>query len=698
MKLFLKLLPWALLAFFASDPIAVLAPKKDGEFHTREFGRLPVLMNGRIQPFDSVARNSLLQIRSTADVPLEMVPSWKFWHHPKKLKSTDWLLEVMFRPEQADERPIFLIHHPDLLSQLELQNKGIEKSGLRYYTFNQLKPLLSVIWEQGTQAREIKEESQRTPFQKQVIKLQNAIFVYRSLQDSVRPPIWDDFAKGLLDFETAMPAGVAALQAREAGKEFNEQDFNRFAEVAMTAMKLKDDPNAGQSYPLVVPPENPDQTRDDWRNVWAGLMDSVRARQIYPPIKFLATIATAYAGQNASQFNAALDQYKAWLGDKFARELKKGRQEFFFNDTKPFLHAMVIYGGALVFALVAVLIFSLTPGVAEALRRSALYLIILAFVVHTFGLGFRMYLEGRPPVTNLYSSAIFIGWGAVVLGVFLEYVYRLGIGNLVASLTGLITLLIAHNLALGGDTMEMLRAVLDTNFWLATHVVVVTLGYASTFVAGLLAIIYIFLGLLTPMLSQKVGKRGMAALTATGAAVGGVVGAVAAGTVAAVAARRPNEMTIGNALSKMVYAIICFATLFSFTGTVLGGIWADQSWGRFWGWDPKENGALIIVLWNATILHARWGGIVRERGIMNMAVVGNIVTSFSWFGVNLLGIGLHSYGFTDSGLFWLTLFIGSQLLVMALGLLPKNMWRSFQVPAVALDGGSKAPTPAPAGV
>ena len=124
----------------------------------------------------------------------------------------------------------------------------------------------------------------------------------------------------------------------------------------------------------------------------------------------------------------------------------------------------------------------------------------------------------------------------------------------------------------------------------------------------------------------------------------------------------------------MVYAIICFATLFSFVGTILGGIWADQSWGRFWGWDPKENGALLIVIWNAVILHARWGGLVRERGIMNLAVVGNIVTSFSWFGVNMLGIGLHSYGFMDSAFWALAAFIATQLLLIGLCLLPRRFW------------------------
>src|SRR6185503_9411880 len=116
-----------------------------------------------------------------------------------------------------------------------------------------------------------------------------------------------------------------------------------------------------------------------------------------------------------------------------------------------------------------------------------------------------MVLEGRPPVTNLYSSAIFIGWGAMLLGLVLERLFRAGLGNLVAAFAGFITLVIAHNLALTEDTMQMLQAVLDTNFWLATHVTIVTLGYASTFVAGLLGIAYITLGVFTPLLREKFG-------------------------------------------------------------------------------------------------------------------------------------------------------------------------------------------------
>jgi ABC-type transport system involved in cytochrome c biogenesis permease subunit len=184
----------------------------------------------------------------------------------------------------------------------------------------------------------------------------------------------------------------------------------------------------------------------------------------------------------------------------------------------------------------------------------------------------------------------------------------------------------------------MMRAVLDSNFWLATHVVVVTAGYSATFLAGFLAMIYIVRGVFTRSLDK--------------------------GTA--------------DALARMVYGIVCFATLFSFTGTVLGGIWADQSWGRFWGWDPKENGALIIVIWNAVILHARWGGMVKQRGLMALAIFGNIVTSWSWFGTNMLGVGLHSYGFTDAAFLALSGFVASQLLLIGIANLPLEKWRSFR--------------------
>jgi hypothetical protein len=126
-------------------------------------------------------------------------------------------------------------------------------------------------------------------------------------------------------------------------------------------------------------------------------------------------------------------------------------------------------------------------------------------------------------------------------------------------------------------------------------------------------------------------------------------------------------------LSRMIYGTLCFAILFSFVGTVLGGLWADDSWGRFWGWDPKENGALIIVLYNALVLHARWGAMVKGRGLATLAIGGNIVTAWSWFGVNELGVGLHAYGASERATaLWLLAFAVTQLVLIAFGLMPRR--------------------------
>jgi len=267
---------------------------------------------------------------------------------------------------------------------------------------------------------------------------------------------------------------------------------------------------------------------------------------------------------------------------------------------------------------------------AEGLRSSAVALMIAALLVHTIAIVFRIYLQERPPVTNLYSSAVFVGWAAVLIGLFLEHIYRIGVAVLGAASVGFATLVIAHNLGSDGDTMQMMQAVLDSNFWLATHVTTITLGYSAAFLAGALGAIY----LLGRVLTRAISK--------------------------------PREQALG----RMIYGVVCFALLLSFVGTVLGGIWADQSWGRFWGWDPKENGAALIVLITAIILHARWGGMIKTRGIAVLAVGAGIVTAWSWFGTNMLGVGLHAYGFIDSAAMWLMVFVASQAAIMLSAALP----------------------------
>jgi ABC-type transport system involved in cytochrome c biogenesis permease subunit len=298
--------------------------------------------------------------------------------------------------------------------------------------------------------------------------------------------------------------------------------------------------------------------------------------------------------------------------------------ESWFNFVEPFYLAICIYLPIIALSFVGWLLFG------TVLRNTSLFLLVLAFLLHTAALILRMWISGRPPVTNLYSSAIFIGWGVVLGSFFIELLLKRGIGNLIGASVGAATLMIASYLALDeGDTLGVMQAVLDTTFWLATHVVCITLGYVATLVGGCMGIAYCVMAALNPR---------------------------AAGINPA---DKPTDEF--RLFGKMVYGVVCFAIFFSLVGTVLGGLWADDSWGRFWGWDPKENGAMMIVLWNAIILHARWGKLVRDYGTAVLAVVGNIVTAWSWFGVNELGAGLHKYGFTEGRLLYMIGFMAAQL-------------------------------------
>jgi hypothetical protein len=118
-------------------------------------------------------------------------------------------------------------------------------------------------------------------------------------------------------------------------------------------------------------------------------------------------------------------------------------------------------------------------------------------------------------------------------------------------------------------------------------------------------------------------------------------------------------------LSGTTYGMLGFALLFCVVGTILGGIWANESWGRFWGWDPKENGALMICLALLAVLHARQGALLGPFGVAVATVLCGCVVAFSWWGVNLLGIGLHAYGFTGGVLHGLVVFYAVEAAVLA---------------------------------
>jgi ABC-type transport system involved in cytochrome c biogenesis permease subunit len=623
-----KFAPWIIAAVMGLWVASGLhTAKNKTPYHLEEFSQMPVVLNGRVQPWDSVAKNSLLMLRGKSTVlitdenqfeeELGMFQKRKL----KKMTAMEWLLEAMTRPDLADTRRVFRIDNQEVLSALKLP---VDR---HFFSFNEVRQNFDPVQEEAQRIQEQRIDPQaQTAYQKGVVKASFAVNLFFRIKNSLRPENREHFAQSIVAGQEKITPGLAALAKAEKREDHNVEDLQGIMQLYREYDLL-----GRVAYPLIIPPKS-GKNQAEWSNIGIALKETLRGGSVPAPVLTYAKIADAYGAESSADFNKAVDEQRDFLATTFAPELRKGAQENFFNHYAPFIKSIAVYLLAFIFGCAFWITWS------PWLRRTAFYLVAIAAVVHTSGLIFRMYLEARPPVTNLYSSAIFVGWGAVLLGMVLERFWKDATGLVTASLVGVVTLIIAHNLSLGGDTMEMMRAVLDTNFWLATHVVMITLGYSAMFLAGALALKFVFRGFFTESLTPERSK----------------------------------------ALNRMVYGIICFATLFSFVGTVLGGIWADQSWGRFWGWDPKENGALMIVIWCAVILHARWGGLIRERGLMAAAIIGNIITSFSWFGVNMLGVGLHSYGFMDAAFKWLIIFIATQVVFIALTAVPLKYWASFR--------------------
>ncbi len=609
MKKHLPLILTALAALGVA--LSFRAPRAASDFDAYGFGGLPVLVNGRIKPLDTVARTSLLMMQGRQRVTTA---------DGRSLTPSEWLLDMLYHGGAADTYQVFEITHPDLLALVGLRTE--EGAGGKRFSLQQLRGHIAALDRQATLA-DGTESALRTPFQRAVVQLRDRLALYQRLQSSLVGFGDDAFLEQLARFERVLPGVQAGASAPGAAAHAGD-DAKLVLEMGRTFASMD-----AYAYFRPIPPPA-DAAPTAWKTAGAAWAETLSGAKPAPAAVTFAALGRAWRSRDAAAFNRALDEYRKTLATALPAVMRKSGVELRFNVAQPFYTSTLLYVAVFLLAVVSWLRW---PDVA---RRTAFGLLCVAFVATTAGIATRMWLEARPPVTNLYSSALFVGWGAVALCLLLEYFYRNAVGSVAAGLVGFATLVIAHHLSLGGDTMEMMRAVLDSNFWLATHVVTIAVGYSAAFLAGFLALIYVFRGVLT----------------------------------------RSLDRATGDTLGRMIYGIVCFATLFSFVGTILGGIWADQSWGRFWGWDPKENGALMIVIWCSIILHVRWAGLVRTRGLAVLAIFGNVVTAWSWFGVNMLGVGLHSYGFMDAAFWWLMAFVASQLAAMLLAAVPFARWRS----------------------
>ena len=595
-------------------------PEEQMQIH--EFGKLPVAYQGRVQPLDTLARNALTVVCERESVVLPNEDG-----EDETVPAIRWLLDLIAdSPDTVDYRCL-RIDNLEVLKTLQLKRDPDNR-----YSLAELRKKKQEYSEQITAATGTPEEK-RTLVQARFIRLANRVALINVIHDSFSSPLQ---YVGEPTFQR-ISAGQFDVSPQRLREELTPVD-RAISRLNVSAPRVVPPAEGGQPWQLLLEAET--------ANLILRHQAQLRESQFDLAARALRGILAAYALDDAENFNQGIADYKKIVAEranidadyqeqiqaasgpgtrKTAETLSVSRLDFEaqFNHAKPFVVLMALYLIAFLLASGAWL------GATETLNRSAYWLLWFTFILHTAALIGRIYISGRPPVTNLYSSAVFIGWAAVLFALVFESVYRMGVGNLLAAVVGFPTLYIAHNLAGDGDTFEVLQAVLDTQFWLATHVVCITLGYSTTFLAGALGLSYVVLAQATGQLDDKQCQN----------------------------------------LTRMTYGTLCFATLFSFVGTILGGLWADDSWGRFWGWDPKENGALMIVIWNAIVLHARWGGMIQRRGMAVLVIFGNIVTAWSWFGVNAMGVGLHSYGFRAGMWFWLKAFVLSQLVFMLVGAL-----------------------------
>jgi ABC-type transport system involved in cytochrome c biogenesis permease subunit len=252
------------------------------------------------------------------------------------------------------------------------------------------------------------------------------------------------------------------------------------------------------------------------------------------------------------------------------------------------------------------------------------------FLIQAAGLLSRVLIAGRPPVTNMYESVIWVAFGTILFALIFETIYRAGSFLLGAVPVAVASLILADSQPVILDhSIHPLTPVLRDNFWLSTHVLSITLSYAAF------------------ALSLGVAHVALAQI---------------------IAGRKPTAI-----LYTYLYKTLQVGVLLLTTGTILGGVWANYSWGRFWDWDPKETWALTALLGYLFLLHGRISGLWGGFGLAVGSVIAFMSVLMAWYGVNfVLGAGLHSYGFGTGGFPLVATFVGCELLFVAIAFLKKQ--------------------------
>ena len=355
---------------------------------------------------------------------------------------------------------------------------------------------------------------------------------------------------------------------------------------------------------------------------WKSLLDTSPAGE--PIRQNFVRLLQAYQGAREADFAAASrdlrSSIEAQIGDFGSAERRRVELEVLYNRTRPFLWAWSLY---LVAALGLFCVLDCRPQTVLRtwIGRSAQLSLSLAVVAHALGIAARCVIAGRPPVTNMYESVIWVGAGVSGMALILYAFYRQRILLCTASVLAALALIAGDAApAVLDPALHPLVPVLRSNYWLTVHVLTITLGYAAF---GLT------FGLANVTLFRTLRRRPVAEI---------------------------------QSLNQLSYRATQFGVVLIAAGTLLGGIWADYSWGRFWGWDPKEVWALITLLAYVIILHGRYTSWVTTFSFAVYSSLAFMTVIMAWYGVNfILGVGLHSYGFASGGAPFVAAFVIAEL-------------------------------------
>jgi cytochrome c-type biogenesis protein CcsB len=442
--------------------------------------------------------------------------------------------------------------------------------------------------------------------------------------------------------ELAAATGLASLSQeaaalRQAGEPVPR--LNTEAQTVLGRLQLFDALGATTAFLLAPPPPgSPDGA--PWLSI-----DQLAAA--YPPEKAAPILQdlrqlnlAGRAGDDAA-FDAAaqrlVDDLRALNPDLYP-PVHAVHRENFYNRLKPFDTAMWLLVPAFLLLLAGA-----RRGSRHWLLRGGVALAAASLGFMICGLLLRVLIAGRAPVTNMYESVVWVAMGTVLFGLIFYAVYRSRLMLLSALPVSFLCLLLVRSLPVAMPSrLDPLVPVLRDNFWLTVHVLTITLSYAAFALA---------LGFAHVVLWRYI--------------------------------RDPQSAPGLRQLHDWLYRMMFVGLILLAAGTILGGVWANYSWGRFWGWDPKETWALIALLLYVVAIHGKMAGWWGDFGMAVAAIIGFAGIIMAWYGVNyILGAGLHSYGFGVGGEGYVLVFLALEAAYVALALFRhRGARRNAPVPA-----------------